>query len=337
VSHCPIDLVNFVEVFGKVKHDFLLTVAVANIMEPKAVTAFLDSALAASQGEARPVTVEALRIAFDSVLAATDGAPNASEQRTLGHPAGIARHMGSANTLVTWGHIVTAGDVYDRRKRAKFTRTIAPADSRGIFELGLTRRRFARRPDSGQLQSLVEAARDLDKDWQAAMGQDDLAGVVPALVSLMDAFAEKTGVLGPKYKRHIVMRKIILAMVHHGHVKADWGDMSKNELCSFCCDERGHLAAFPDEWSAEEISEFLFGRGDLAMLASMWSCLWGDCFNASAPSRGEGDKEREEREANQEAFLAKLITSGRYAETAEAMRQRDGHWSAPLLVVPFVA
>jgi hypothetical protein len=224
--------------------------------------------------------------------------------------------------------------------RDKTTPTVAPADSRDKFELGITRRPYARQPNSGKLQSLVDAARDLDKDWQATKGHADLAGVIPALRSLINAFGDKTGVLGPKtggYRRHFVMRKIILAMVHHGIVQVDWGVMSKCDLRSVCCDERGHLDAFPDIYSAKEISEFLFGRGDLAMLASMWACLWGDCFNAPAASRGEDDKERKERVANKEAFLASLITSGRYAEKAEALHQRDGHWSTPVLVVPFVA
>ena len=66
-------------------------------------------------------------------------------------------------------------------------------------------------------------------------------------------------------------------------------------------DSGGFLEEIPEHWTARELSEFLFGRGDLAVLASMWTCLFHD-VGGSARDRKHHGALRYLREAREGGF-----------------------------------
>ena len=84
------------------------------------------------------------------------------------------------------------------------------------------------------------------------------------------------------------------------------------------CDQSGSLNAFDPNWSAADISNFVFGRPDWGLFVSLFSCVWHDALpDAKGP-----------REA-----LIRDIKSGAFERAAAAMRSSTGHAAHPAIVV----
>ena len=75
VSECPVDAVDFLKLFPRVKHDFVITVLVALLKEPRATQEFQSAAI--------PSTLAALEEVLTKCLANVDGAPHTSELNSL--------------------------------------------------------------------------------------------------------------------------------------------------------------------------------------------------------------------------------------------------------------
>ena len=84
VQHTPVDVVDFLCWYPAIRHDVVLCLAVALLKEPTATKAFVESALAATQGMPRPLTTVEYQATFHSVLDKVNGGPHLWELRSLG-------------------------------------------------------------------------------------------------------------------------------------------------------------------------------------------------------------------------------------------------------------
>ena len=82
--------------------------------------------------------------------------------------------------------------------------------------------------------------------------------------------------LNTGYVRKSIVRKIAMAALNGDTVKVNWEEVTVADIRRLFPDMGEHLAVFPETWSAAEMSRFLFGRPDLAILASCYACLWHD-------------------------------------------------------------
>ena len=71
-----------------------------------------------------------------------------------------------------------------------------------------------------------------------------------------------------------LVRKVVLALLALGRASVDWGSLTRSELEELCCDESEFLKAFPEEWSAADISNFLLGAVTGICLPRCWPASW---------------------------------------------------------------
>ena len=212
------------------------------------------------------------------------------------------------------------------------------------LRLGSARAAYAQTMSTEWLEKAVKGAREAETAWRRVVSAADLLECSAKAEEACQAVADATGGGAfPKepgsYMRRHVLRKIVLAKLsaqtatqgesdgRRPCLQVDWQDVTRFELISLCADEREHLAAFPENWTARDISEFIFHRGDLPLLVSMWGCLWGGAFHEASRSAGEdGDEESTEK-----AFV-RFVRTGSYQKTAERLHSSYGVWCCPALV-----
>ena len=125
---------------------------------------------------------------------------------------------------------------------------------------------------------------------------------------------------GNSYYVASVGRKLILALMAWNRVTVDWSTMTAEQLRQLCVDQSGFIDAFPDDMSAAEISNLVFGRPDWAMFVSLEACLMKDVLSAYPVGQC-----REE--------LIKVLASDSYVNTSRAENLAQGHGVHPALVV----
>jgi len=72
---------------------------------------------------------------------------------------------------------------------------------------------------------------------------------------------------------HIV-RKVILTAVRAGGDCLDWWSVSKETLWQMVPDQKEHLAAFPEDWSAGQIGNMMLSSAADGIYVSMWGSLF---------------------------------------------------------------
>ena len=85
-------------------------------------------------------------------------------------------------------------------------------------------------------------------------------------------------------------------------VQVGWGKVGMELLRAVSADARRVSGEIPGHWTARELSEFFFGRGDLAVLASMWTCLFHDVGGLGRDRKHHCTLARYLREAGEGAY-----------------------------------
>jgi len=101
-----------------------------------------------------------------------------------------------------------------------------------------------------------------------------------------------------------------------GKVRVDWDKMTVDDLSRLFPDQGKHLDDFPEQWSAAQLSKFLFDRADLAIFASCYSCLWHDV-----------------KEHYDEEIVMAAVLNGRVERQARTLRMSTGHGCVPSWIV----
>ena len=88
-------------------------------------------------------------------------------------------------------------------------------------------------------------------------------------------------------------------------------------------DQTGFLEPIPLEWTCEDLSHFVFGRGDMVLYTSMYACLWKEI-------------QRVTTEAQQAALITKCMEGGcqsAVSSHAQALFTQVGHQCTPTTIV----
>ena len=105
--------------------------------------------------------------------------------------------------------------------------------------------------------------------------------------SILSHMGAASGALGAKSEQgyvvdHVVRKfalgRILAAPQDAGMV--DWSRITRNQLRLLCADQSEYLNNFPENYTAADISDALFGRPDWGLLASCYACLWGEVCKA---------------------------------------------------------
>ena len=88
-------------------------------------------------------------------------------------------------------------------------------------------------------------------------------------------------------------------------------------------DQTGYLETIPKHWSCEELSQFVFGRGDMVLYVSMYACLWKSVEASTKPKR-------------RSAIIDSAMIGGRESEVgkqARALFDETGHQCTPKTII----
>ena len=323
IPNVPCDVVDFVNNFPQVGGDFLWTMVVALFKEPRATAAMVATGVLT-----RPPTADTITEAFDAALDAVDEAPHESELKSLNR-RGVARNQGVASTLRKWGYV----QVKDEAPRVKRPRAAAqgrrPADR--TYRLGLQGQVYERSTESVKtsVQQLFYAWGAVEKDWAELLPSDGVADAL-AIARTLRAICFKASEAAPtilfrddtSYVVTSIVRKVVLALLVSGRASVDWGSVRRAELEEVCCDQMEFLQSFPAKWSAADISNFVFGRGDWGIFVSLFACLMKDTLSST---RMHADS------------VLHCLASPTFGRTADEVRAKCGHAIHPALVLQEVS
>ena len=91
----------------------------------------------------------------------------------------------------------------------------------------------------------------------------------------------------------------------------------------FMPDETVYLDTIPKQWSCEELSQFVFGRGDMVLYVSMNACLWKSVDKSTKPKRLS-------------AIIGSTMIGGGGSEVgkqARALFEETGHQRTPKTII----
>ena len=154
----------------------------------------------------------------------------------------------------------------------------------------------------------------------------DVSKVAEAVGAVTKAMHSEATVVPKKlgYVRKCTDRKLMLLVLAAGSTdRGGWSTATAKSLTSLLPDQHEFTSGIPEQWSAAEMSNFLFGREDWAVFASMWACLWNEVHDKH---------EDDERRQLIHSFLDGG-TSSPFAERARAMASEKGHNGTPCMVV----
>ena len=83
------------------------------------------------------------------------------------------------------------------------------------------------------------------------------------------------------------------------------------------------METIPKHWSCEELSQFVFGRGDMVLYVSMYACLWKSVEASTKPKM-------------RSAIIDSAMIGGRESEVgkqARALFDETGHQFTPKTIV----
>lgn len=122
--------------------------------------------------------------------------------------------------------------------------------------------------------------------WRKAL-ESEPESLVVDVMSLLRAFACESRAMCNCHidDRHVL--KLTLACLIHGGNCVDWTLISLAVLRTMCPDQDRFLESFPVNWTAADVSNFIFHRPDWGVFVGMFGTLWKsvcDSFPHSAAS-----------------------------------------------------
>lgn len=201
----------------------------------------------------------------------------------------------------------------------------AEADDERVYRLGATRRPYRKTGDTSKLNAFMSECRELQPTWLDILRDADLASVVKKVDALVSTLRVKTSALpsdANAYTPKFVARKLVLVCFWEGRLSdATWRRLTVRDLMAICPDQSNFFAPIPPHWSCEELSNFVFGRPDMALYASMYACLWKDVRATSKKKWGA---------------ILDALSGGRESAVGQMARQKFyslGHQCTPKTIV----
>ena len=289
----PCDVQDFLLHWKTLSRHGLWALLWALLKEPSATKiwfttlAFSDT-LASTQGR---LTGDLLRASLEQVIHALHGRPHMCELDQLTRQ-GVARFTCVASTCCAVGVLKKSQD--------------------GPLHLGKGQQSYACTGSSDTLEKLVAQADQATALWEVAVSAPDLNTTITSARAWIQALQVAVPAMKIKQDNHYIVKfvllKILLARVANG-MQVDWSKVTGSDLAMLAPDQNHNLGHFPCDMSAAEISTMLFGREDWALLASLYSCLWGDVERAFPERLDE---------------IEQSVRDGRFATARKALREVMG-------------
>jgi hypothetical protein len=202
----------------------------------------------------------------------------------------------------------------------------ASQDSRTptLIVLGKTRVQYKPTDEVDSVARFLQACRGQQDSWKKVWDVKDVAGVAEAVGKVTKAMHVEARVFPTSvgYVRQFIDRKLILLVLAAGSAcPRGWHGTSAASFTSLLPDQHAFTSGIPKTWTAAEMSNFLFGRDDWAVFASMWACLWHEVYEKYATQL-----------EHIESFLAGG-TSSPFAQRARALASKLGHNGTPCMII----
>ena len=343
----PVDVVDFLQHARQVKGDLASVITLAVFKEPASTAAFMKTC----QGRMSDPEVTPEDVAADLMTLLHTVEQKDSEMEVLG-AQGVARVTGLASTCRAYFRII--GKVHrsspkekgvkraqkkvkqnpslkaDRNASQKdlgHGRGQGPAASQDLspsIVLGKTRIVYEATHEVAAVARFLRAYRRQQESWQRLWELKDVAQVAQA-VGTMTAAMNKDAKAFPNsvgYVRKFIDRKLLLLVVAAGATDPHgWSATPAKIVTNMLPDQHAFASEVPEDWTAADLSRFLFDRDDWAAFVSMWTCLWNDLHNKY------GD-----RLEQIEGFLDGGLDS-QFAAVARALATKTGHNCTPCAIV----
>ena len=210
------------------------------------------------------------------------------------------------------------------RQQLKAPQDLIPAASHDRIVLGKCRIQYLPTDEINSIARFLLACRAQQSAWQNVWEMKDVTQVIAAVCRVTQAMHDEARIFPTKvgYVRKFIDRKLFLLVLAAGSINpGGWHSTAAAALKSMLPDQHEFTSGIPDKWTAAEMSNFLFGRDDWAVFASMWVCLWHDV---------------QEKYATQleriEGFLVGGVSSC-FAKRARVLAIQLGHNATPRMII----
>lgn len=311
--------------------DLATMVAIALIKEPSVTAALTRSGcLAAMANEDCSATEVA---AMMSDVLNNNELQKASECSELG-AQGVCRFTGLASTFRRLGIIkpVEFSDSSGKRKKRKRPSSPrarrAEEDDPEIVHLGVQGRQYAKTGDASTLERFLKACRAQQGTWTCVLKESSIERVVEEIDRMMTSVATVSQIFALDkggYVRKFIARKLLMVCLWEGALDTTriWSQISVEKLQRVMPDQTGYLTPIPRNWSCEELSYFVFGRGDMVLYVSMYACLWKSVQRGTTPQQ-------------QSVLVTSAMSGGSESEVgkqAQALFAETGHQCTMMTIV----
>lgn len=294
----PIDLLFFIDQFPTIQGNLAVCIVIAMVKEPTAIRAMLefDGGRILKSPLTGSVLRDALVAAIHECRASSPGhcpakssqAPHRKELEQLNRQ-GVARFFGLASTATSLGVITKIDSNVDGNGDSD--------DAPTVLHLGLTGLAYRLSSNSAAvcktfvrlLSTAYIKAPELTVGTSLEFVQE-LIRYSHDLRTLLNRIGNSVPI-GTKsktsgYVQDFIVRKLCIGWLAVRSVLACPGTASQLEeqwqwqgvpisvWRTLMADSHENVAGLPTEWSSEEASSFVCGRGDWPFLTSMFMCLW---------------------------------------------------------------
>ena len=218
---------------------------------------------------------------------------------------------------------IATGKSQKRKKEHRKTGIITAASQERII-LGKCRIEYLPTDEINSIARFLLACRAQQSAWQSVWKMREVTEVIATVCRVTQSMHEEANIFPSKvgYVRKFIDRKLFLLVLAAGSINpGGWHSTAAASLKSMLPDQHDFTSAIPDRWTAAEMSNFLFGRDDWAVFASMWACLWHDV---------------QEKYAMQLELIEGFLvggTSSCFAKRARALAIQLGHNATPRMII----
>jgi hypothetical protein len=295
-----VDMMTFAFRTQSFREDVAIQIVVALMKQPTATKVFVETCCE------WPSTASSMAAAFEQVLSSvkvTDKTGVSEMQQLLRQ--GVGRFTGLASTCRLLGVIGKCeGGAADATAHGRHSQ-----EKKGRRQDGASSATDVRKTPTASADAETPSASAGD-DERMQLGLGDLTYVKTCSISGLEGFVKACRQQPPKpsvvcpttllafsgwatcvvldvgkasdipcgslgYISKFLVRKLVLAeLAAPGAPLINWAEVSLAALATMSADAGDMLAAFPPTYSAQAVSNVIFGRGDWGMFASMFGCLF---------------------------------------------------------------
>jgi len=174
----------------------------------------------------------------------------------------------------------------------------------------------------GKAELFLFTCRTQFLTWKRVLQQTDLMVAATMIHDMVSRLAPCNGgsiqaLIGGDYVQLSLVRQLTQGCIVHGNLQ-QCSLQTVRAVKQIRIEEGKCLDAFPEEWTMEEVSRFVFYRPDWGMFVSMFSCLWDEVVRSS-PKGAEQ--------------LLPYVATQEFQARARSLRTATGHAVRPMFVV----